>query len=297
MTTIPAVVAGVPEIAVLTPPTPDGDIDAATLVAARMAGVEEVYKCGGAQSRSRPSPSAPRPSRRCVKIVGPGSPYVVAAKRLLGGSSSIPAFPPGPAKSIVLSDETANGRLAALDLLVESEHGPDSSAFLVTRQPRGGRGGARRDPGLLAADGRAAGGLHQGGALRPAWRHRARRRHRPGDRVRQRLRARASGSHEQGAAAVSRPPPARRRDPAGRAFRRSPSATIVLGPNCVLPTCGQARTWSPLSVFDFMKRTSIGYVTARRLSRRSRPMPARSRPTKASTATPTRSRRCGTMAS
>src|SRR5215468_7028553 len=130
MTTIPAVVASVPRIAVVTPPGPDGNVDAATLVAAKLAGVKEVYKCGGAQGVAAVAYGT-QTVPKMAKVVGPGSPYVVAAKRLLADVID-PGIPAGPSESIILCDETANGRIAALDLIVESEHGPDSSAFLVT---------------------------------------------------------------------------------------------------------------------------------------------------------------------
>ncbi|MEM6763086.1 MAG: histidinol dehydrogenase, partial [Pseudomonadota bacterium] len=126
MTAVPAVVAGVPQPIIVTPPGPDGKVDAATLVAARLAGVEEVYKCGGAQAVAAVAYGTDTVPR-CAKIVGPGSPWVVAAKRLLADRID-PGPPAGPSESIVLADETANGRVAALDLLNESEHGPDSSA-------------------------------------------------------------------------------------------------------------------------------------------------------------------------
>ena len=130
MTTIPAVVAGVPKICVLTPPGPDGRVDDATLVAARQAGVEDIYKCGGAQAVAAAAyGTATIP--KFDKIVGPGSPWVVAAKRLLADEID-PGTPAGPSESIVFADHSADGRLAALDLIIESEHGPDSSAFLVT---------------------------------------------------------------------------------------------------------------------------------------------------------------------
>src|SRR5262249_10905522 len=73
--------------------------------------------------------------RKCAKIVGPGSPWVVAAKHLLSDIID-PGVPAGPSESIILADETADGRIAALDLLVEAEHGPDSSAFLVTNSEK-----------------------------------------------------------------------------------------------------------------------------------------------------------------
>ena len=130
MTTIPATVAKVPQAILLTPPGPDGRIDAATLVAARLGGVERVYRVGGAQAVAAAAfgtASIPK----CLKIIGPGSPWVVAAKRLLSDRIDT-GLPAGPSESMILADETANGRIAALDLIIESEHGPDSSAFLVT---------------------------------------------------------------------------------------------------------------------------------------------------------------------
>ncbi len=152
MTTIPAVVAGVPKVCILTPPGPDGSVDVATLVAARQAGVEEIYKCGGAQAVAAAAyGTATIP--KFDKIVGPGSPWVVAAKRLLADIID-PGTPAGPSESIVFADHTADGRLAALDLIIESEHGPDSSAFLVTCSRRGGRGGVGSHSGLLAIFGR-----------------------------------------------------------------------------------------------------------------------------------------------
>ena len=130
MGAIPAVVAGVPDPIILTPAGPDGKIDPATLVAARLSGVEQVYKAGGAvavASAAFGTESIPK----CLKIEGPGSPWLVAAKQLLSNqiSSRVPA---GPSDSIVFADSTVDPRLAAMDLLIESEHGTDSSVFLVT---------------------------------------------------------------------------------------------------------------------------------------------------------------------
>ena len=130
MQTIPASVAGVKEICIITPPGPDGHVDDATLVAARMAGVSKVFKAGGAQGIAAVAyGTATIP--KCAKVVGPGSPWVAAAKRLVSHVIDT-GTPAGPSELIVLADETADGRLAGLDLIIESEHGPDSSAFLVT---------------------------------------------------------------------------------------------------------------------------------------------------------------------
>ena len=130
MTAVPAAVAKVPNAIIITPPGPDGGIDAATLVAARLAGIEQVYKCGGAQAVAAVA-FGTQTVPKCDKILGPGSPWVLAAKRLLSDQID-PGIPAGPSEAFILADETANPRIAALDLLIESEHGPDSSAFLVT---------------------------------------------------------------------------------------------------------------------------------------------------------------------
>jgi histidinol dehydrogenase len=134
MTAVPAVVAGVPELAIVTPPAPDGSVDAATLVAARLAGVETVYKVGGAQAVAAVAYGTAT-IKPALKIVGPGSPWVVAAKRLLSGVID-PGVPAGPSEAIIFADDTVKGGLAALDVLIEAEHGPDSSAYIVTHSRR-----------------------------------------------------------------------------------------------------------------------------------------------------------------
>ncbi|OJT96663.1 MAG: histidinol dehydrogenase, partial [Rhizobium sp. 63-7] len=134
MTAVPAVVAGVPDLAIVTPPTAGGSVDAATLVAARLAGVETVYKCGGAQAVAAVAYGT-ETVKPALKIVGPGSPWVVAAKRLLSGVID-PGLPAGPSEAVIFADDTVHGGLAALDLLIEAEHGPDSSAYLITHSRR-----------------------------------------------------------------------------------------------------------------------------------------------------------------
>src|SRR5436190_12534046 len=130
MLTIPALVAGVKRVIVVTPPNEHGKADAASLVAASIAGVSEVYAVGGMQAVAGlafGTQTLPKVS----KIVGPGSSYVSAAKRLLYGVIDV-GLPAGPSESIILCDENADPRFAALDLLVEAEHGPESAATLVT---------------------------------------------------------------------------------------------------------------------------------------------------------------------
>ena len=130
MVSVPAVVAGVPRPILLTPPLPDGSVDAATLFVAREAGIAEVYKVGGAQAVAAVAYGT-QTVPRCDKIVGPGSPWLGAARRLLADVLD-PGMPAGPSESIVFADATANVRKAALDLVTESEHGSDSSSYLVT---------------------------------------------------------------------------------------------------------------------------------------------------------------------
>jgi len=126
----PAIVAGVKNIAVCTPPTEDGGIDAASLVAADICGVRDVYKAGGAQAIAAlayGTQSVPR----VTKVSGPGNPYVSAAKRLLSHIMD-PGMPAGPSEAIILTDHSADPWNTALDLINEAEHGPESASILVT---------------------------------------------------------------------------------------------------------------------------------------------------------------------
>ena len=220
MTCIPATVAGVPERIALTPPGPDGRVDPATLVAARLSGVETVCKAGGAQAVAAAAfgtASVPR----CAKIVGPGSPWLVAAKRLLAGRID-PGLPAGPSETILLADPSANPHVAALDLCIESEHGADSSAFLVTWDPELAERVALARAALLGADGGCARGLLVDGAVG----HARRRRARPGRglrlRLRQRLRPRALPGAVEDPVRAPRAHQERLRDPARRARGRIP---------------------------------------------------------------------------
>lgn len=127
---IPAVIAGVNKIAMTTPPRPDGTIGNALLYAAKVSGISHVYKAGGAQAIAAlayGTDSVPA----VKKVLGPGSPYVAAAKQLLGDIID-PGMPAGPSESIILCDGTADPHNTILDILNEAEHGPDSAALLVT---------------------------------------------------------------------------------------------------------------------------------------------------------------------
>ena len=130
MLATPAKVAGVERVVVTTPPSPTGQVDAATLLAAEICGIDEVYAVGGIQALAAlayGTETIPNVS----KVVGPGSGYVAAAKRALHGVLDV-GTPAGPSEAIILCDEYADPVLAAMDILVEAEHGPDSAALLVT---------------------------------------------------------------------------------------------------------------------------------------------------------------------
>jgi histidinol dehydrogenase len=260
MTTIPAVLAKVPHLAILTPPTGDGSVDAATLVAARLAGVTTVYKCGGAQAVAAAA-FGTETVKPCRKIVGPGSPWVVAAKRLLAGviDTGVPA---GPSEALIFADDSVDGGLAALDLLIEAEHGPDSSAFLVTHSRRV----AEEARDALTSHWSAMSeqrvefsravltGAHGGIILTPSL---AASYDFINDYAPEHLEILSTapfehlGSITEAAEILLGP--------------HTPVSlgNFVLGPNAVLPTSSWARSYGPLSVTDFLKRTSVGFVTAK----------------------------------
>lgn len=130
MTTIPALVAGVREVALTTPPGKDMVAHPATLVAADVAGCREIYKAGGPwgiAALAYGTETVPRVD----KIVGPGNKYVTAAKMIVYGKVDIDS-PAGPSEALILADETADPALIALDFLSQIEHDPDSAAVLVT---------------------------------------------------------------------------------------------------------------------------------------------------------------------
>ncbi|RVU38832.1 histidinol dehydrogenase [Hwanghaeella grinnelliae] len=259
MTAVPAVVAGVPELAIVTPPAPDGSVDAATLVAARLAGVDTVYKVGGAQAVAAVAYGT-ETIKPALKIVGPGSPWVVAAKRLLSGVIDT-GLPAGPSECIVFADDTVNGGLAALDLLIEAEHGPDSSAYLVTHSRR------------VVEEALAA--------LPDHWSRMTEQRVAFSKTV---LTGRSGGivltsSVQESYDFINAYAPEHleilSQDPFAHLSHITEAAEVLmgphtpvsianfcLGPNAVLPTSRWARTYGPLSVTDFVKRSSIGYVTA-----------------------------------
>ena len=130
MNVIPAKVAGVDRIIMVTPPGKDGKICCNTLVAAKEAGIDEVYKVGGAQAIAALAYGT-KSIPKVDKIVGPGNIYVALAKKAVYGLVGIDSIA-GPTEILVLADETANARFVAADLLSQAEHDELAAANLIT---------------------------------------------------------------------------------------------------------------------------------------------------------------------
>lgn len=255
MSVIPAVVAGVQHIAVLTPPLSDGTVDPATLVAADIAGCRNVYKAGGAQAVAAVAYGT-ETIPRCSKIEGPGSPYLAAAKVALA-SRIDPGMPAGPSEAIVFADHSANAEVAALDTIIESEHGDDSSVFLITTSPEVAAAAREAIPRFWADMSSERASYSQtvlsgtsGGIVLAA----------------NEAQAYAfindyAPEHLQ----ILSTDPERHVDHIRNASEillghDTPGsiANYMMGPNCVLPTSGAAKTRSPLGVMNFLKACSIG---------------------------------------
>jgi len=130
MTAVPAKVAGVPRVAVASPPTHNGDINPLTLVAADICGVDEIYRVGGAQAIAAMAYGTESISP-VLKIVGPGRGFVTTTKLLVSQDVAVD-IPAGPSEVLVLADEAADARLVAADMVSQAEHGEESVAVLVT---------------------------------------------------------------------------------------------------------------------------------------------------------------------
>jgi len=131
MCAVPARVAGVDEVVLCVPPGADGRVDDATLAAAAVAGVDEVYRIGGAQAIAAMAFGTESIAPVDV-IVGPGNRYVAEAKRQVSGVVGVASAFAGPSEVVVIADGSTPPELAAIDLVVQAEHGPDGLAWLVT---------------------------------------------------------------------------------------------------------------------------------------------------------------------
>lgn len=251
MNIVPAKVAGVKTIVMTTPPGKDGKVNPATLVAAKEAGVDAIYKVGGAQAIAAlafGTESVPKVD----KIVGPGNIYVALAKKAVFGFVSIDSIA-GPSEIMVLADETANPRFVAADLLSQAEHDEMASAILVTTSRDLAEQVSKEVEGFVAKLSRKEiiqKSLDNYGYILVA---------ESMDEAIETVNEIASEHLE----LVTKNPfeTMTKIRNAGAIFvgeySSEPLGDYFAGPNHVLPTNGTAKFFSPLSVDDFIKKSSI----------------------------------------
>lgn len=250
MNAVPAKVAGVPRL-VVTVPAPDGVLNPLVLAAAKLAGVDEVYRVGGAQAIAALAYGT-KTIRAVDKIVGPGNAYVAAAKRLVFGRVGIDMIA-GPSEVLVIADDSAKPEWLAADLLAQAEHDAAAQSILLTDS-------AALADAVIAAVERQLATLPRGDIARASWRD-------FGAILLVRhledalpLIDRIAAEHVEIATADPDALAGRIRN-AGAIFlgHHTPEAVgdYVAGSNHVLPTARSARFSSGLGVFDFLKRTSV----------------------------------------
>lgn len=253
MDAIPAKIAGVDELVMCTPPQKDGTIAPAILAAAHVAGVDRIFKCGGAQAIAAMAYGT-ETVPRVYKIVGPGNIFVATAKRMVFGLVSIDMIA-GPSDVLVIADDTADPVCVAADMLAQAEHDKLATAILVTTSKRVAETTAQeldRQLALLPRAEIAGASIENNGMIV------------------------LCDTLEEAAACADRIAPEHLElcveDPfallekvrnAGSIFlgHSSPEALgdYFAGPNHTLPTMGTARFASPLSVDDFIKKSSFTY--------------------------------------
>ncbi len=254
---IPAVVAKVEKIVVVTPPNEKGEVDDAILCAAKIIGITEIYKVGGIQAVAAVAYGT-ETIPKCHKIIGPGNSYATAAKRVLANNIDA-GLPAGPSEIIVLADEKADPEKVALDWMIEAEHGPDSAALLVTHSkelvdkviPIVNRQLEKISPKrkeFIEINLTTYGGVI------------------------------LTSSLEESIDFVNDYAPEHMEVMTEKPFDTLPLiknageillgdytpvtlCNFVLGPNAILPTGGFAKTYSSVSVMDFLKRSSVGYAS------------------------------------
>lgn len=254
---IPAVVAGVEKIVVVTPPNEEGNVDDAILAAAKIIGITEIYKVGGIQAVASVA-FGTETIPKCHKIIGPGNSYATAAKRVLANYIDA-GLPAGPSECIILADENADPEKVALDWMIEAEHGPDSASLLVTHSPKLVEAAVpivERQLEKISEKRRSfieTGFSSYGGAI-------------------------ITDSLEDSIAFVNEYAPEHMEVMTDKPFEVLPKiknageillgdytpvtlCNFVLGPNAILPTGQSAKTYSSVSVMDFLKRSSVGYAS------------------------------------
>jgi len=253
MLAVPAAIAGCPERILCTAPGPTGAADPAVLVAARKAGVERIYKVGGAQAVAAMAYGTPT-IPKCDKIFGPGNAWVTAAKLQVANDAAGAAadLPAGVTEVLVVADETARADFVAADLLAQAEHSPEAQALLVTDS-------ARLAQAVAAEITRQAAHLSRGSILAASIAN---------------LRLIVVDSLDLALDIANRYAPEHLllevREPRRWLQRVSAAGAVFLGswspesmgdycsgPNHTLPTYGYARAYSGLSLEDFQKRITV----------------------------------------
>ena len=255
MNIIPAEVAGVEKIVMVTPPGKDGKVNPVTLIAAHLAGATEVYKVGGAQAIAAlafGTKSIPRVN----KIVGPGNIFVALAKKAVYGHVSIDSIA-GPSEILVLADGTANPRYVAADLLSQAEHDELASAILVTTSMElAEKVSAEADAFVQNLSRKAIleKSLENYGYILVA------------DSMEDAIETANAIASEHLEIVTKNPFEVMTKiQNAGAIFMgeysSEPLGDYFAGPNHVLPTNGTAKFFSPLGVDDFIKKSSIIYYS------------------------------------
>ena len=253
MNIVPAKVAGVEQIIMTTPPGKDGKVNPSTLVAAKEAGVDVVYKAGGAQAIAAlayGTESIPKVD----KIVGPGNIYVALAKKAVYGHVSIDSIA-GPSEILVLADETANPRFVAADLLSQAEHDEMASAILVTTSEELAQKVSKQVEEFVAVLSRKA-------IIQKSLDHYIL----VAETLQEAIDTANAIASEHLELVVNNPFEVMTKiKNAGAIFigeySSEPLGDYFAGPNHVLPTNGTAKFFSPLSVDDFIKKSSIVYYS------------------------------------
>lgn len=251
MNIVPAKVAGVDRIIMTTPPGKDGKVYPITLVAANEAGVNEVYKVGGAQAIGALA-FGTESIQKVDKIVGPGNIFVALAKKAVYGHVSIDSIA-GPSEILVLADETANPRYVAADLLSQAEHDEMASAILVTTSEELAKAVSAEVDGFVRELSRSEiiqKSLDSYGYILVA------------DTMEDAIDTANEIASEHLEIVTKNPFDTMTRiRNAGAIFlgeySSEPLGDYFAGPNHVLPTNGTAKFFSPLSVDDFIKKSSI----------------------------------------
>lgn len=251
MNVVPAKVAGVPNIIMTTPAGADGKVNAATLVAADIAGVDRIFKVGGAQAIAALAYGTDM-IPKVDKIVGPGNIFVALAKRAVYGHVSIDSIA-GPSEILVLADETATPRYVAADLLSQAEHDEMASAILITTSAELAQKVSDEIDGFLTQLSRRAiieKSLENYGYILVA----------PDMNTAIEAVNEIASEHLEILTANPFDTMTKVRN-AGAIFlgeySSEPLGDYYAGPNHVLPTNGTAKFFSPLNVDDYVKKSSI----------------------------------------